>query len=95
MMGRLQTWRQQHFVNALPGCAGSRRLESTNTEDWDEAQLRLRGLNARSNRTLEAVRRVVIRQRHGDPQSLRVHDQDEHVTIIALSLSYTEVHSRD
>jgi integrase len=38
--------------------SGSRRLESTNTEDWDEAQRRLRErLQARDNRTLEVVRR--------------------------------------
>jgi integrase len=38
--------------------SGTRRLESTNTEDWDEAQRRLRErLQARDNRTLEVVRR--------------------------------------
>ena len=38
--------------------SGVRRLESTNTEDWDEAQRRLRErLQARDNRTLEVVRR--------------------------------------
>ena len=38
--------------------SGARRLESTNTEDWDEAQRRLRErLQARDNRTLEVVRR--------------------------------------
>ena len=38
--------------------SGARRLESTNTEDWDEAQRRLRErLHARDNRTLEVVRR--------------------------------------
>lgn len=38
--------------------SGSRRLESTGTEDWDEAQRRLRErLQARDNRTLEVVRR--------------------------------------
>jgi len=38
--------------------SGSRRLESTGTEDWDEAQRRLRErLQARYNRTLEVVRR--------------------------------------
>jgi hypothetical protein len=38
--------------------SGSRRLESTGTEDWDEAQRRLRErLRARDNRTLEVVRR--------------------------------------
>ena len=38
--------------------SGGRRLESTNTEDWDEAQRRLRErLQARDNRTLEVVRR--------------------------------------
>ena len=38
--------------------AGRRRLESTNTEDWDEAQRRMRErLHARDNRTLEVVRR--------------------------------------
>src|SRR5437762_9868633 len=37
---------------------GRRRLESTHTEDWDEAQRRLRErLQARDNRTLEVVRR--------------------------------------
>jgi integrase len=37
--------------------SGNRRLESTNTEDWDEAQRRLRErLQARDNRTLEVVR---------------------------------------
>ena len=38
--------------------SGIRRLESANTEDWDEAQRRLRErLQARDNRTLEVVRR--------------------------------------
>jgi hypothetical protein len=38
--------------------SGVRRLETTNTEDWDEAQRRLRErLQARDNRTLEVVRR--------------------------------------
>jgi hypothetical protein len=38
--------------------SGTRRLESTNSEDWDEAQRRLRErLQARDNRTLEVVRR--------------------------------------
>jgi len=38
--------------------SGSRCLESTGTEDWDEAQRRLRErLQARDNRTLEVVRR--------------------------------------
>lgn len=38
--------------------SGSRRLETTGTEDWDEAQQRLRErLQARDNRTLEVVRR--------------------------------------
>ena len=38
--------------------SGSRRLESAGTEDWDEAQRRLRErLQARDNRTLEVVRR--------------------------------------
>ena len=38
--------------------SGSRRLESTGTEVWDEAQRRLRErLQARDNRTLEVVRR--------------------------------------
>jgi hypothetical protein len=38
--------------------SGTRRLESTNTEDWDEAHRRLRErLQARDNRTLEVVRR--------------------------------------
>jgi hypothetical protein len=38
--------------------SGRRRLESTNSEDWDEAQRRLRErLHARDNRTLEVVRR--------------------------------------
>ena len=38
--------------------SGTRRLESTDTEDWDEAQRRLRErLQARDNRTLEVVRR--------------------------------------
>jgi len=38
--------------------SGIRRLESTDTEDWDEAQRRLRErLQARDNRTLEVVRR--------------------------------------
>jgi integrase len=38
--------------------SGGRRLESTSTEDWDEAQRRLRErLHARDNRTLEVVRR--------------------------------------
>jgi len=38
--------------------SGIRRLESTNTEDWDEAQRRLRErLQARDNRTLEVMRR--------------------------------------
>src|SRR5215469_15492184 len=38
--------------------SGVRRLESSNTEDWDEAQRRLRErLQARDNRTLEVVRR--------------------------------------
>src|SRR5215475_14653635 len=37
---------------------GSRRLESTNTTDWDEAQRQLRErLNARDNNTLEVLRR--------------------------------------
>jgi hypothetical protein len=39
--------------------SGGRRLESTNTDDWDEAQRRLRErLRARDNRTLEVLRRV-------------------------------------
>jgi len=38
--------------------SGKRCLESTNTEDWQEAQRRLRErLQARDNRTLEVVRR--------------------------------------
>jgi integrase len=38
--------------------SGTRRLESTNTEDWDEAQRRLRErLHSRDNRTLEVVRK--------------------------------------
>jgi integrase len=38
--------------------SGGRHLESTGTEDWDEAQRRLRErLQARDNRTLEVVRR--------------------------------------
>ncbi len=38
--------------------SGTRHLESTQTEDWDEAQRRLRErLQARDNRTLEVVRR--------------------------------------
>ena len=38
--------------------SGIRRLESTDTEDWDEAQRSLRDrLQARDNRTLEVVRR--------------------------------------
>jgi len=38
--------------------SGSRHLESTNTEDWDEAQRRMRErLHARDDRTLEVVRR--------------------------------------
>jgi hypothetical protein len=38
--------------------SGRRHLESTGTEDWDEAQRRLRErLQARDNRTLEVVRR--------------------------------------
>ncbi len=38
--------------------SGSRRLESAGTEDWDQAQRRLRErLQARDNRTLEVVRR--------------------------------------
>jgi len=38
--------------------SGGRRPESTNTEDWDEAQRRLRDrLHARDNRTLEVMRR--------------------------------------
>jgi integrase len=38
--------------------SGTRRLESTNTEDWDVAQRRMRErLQARDNRTLEVVRR--------------------------------------
>jgi integrase len=38
--------------------SGTRRLESTYTEDWDEAHRRLRErLQARDNRTLEVVRR--------------------------------------
>ena len=38
--------------------SGDRHLESTGTEDWDEAQRRLRErLQARDNRTLEVVRR--------------------------------------
>jgi len=38
--------------------SGVRRLESTNTQDWDEAQRRLRErLQARDNRTLEVVQR--------------------------------------
>jgi integrase len=38
--------------------SGVRHLESTGTEDWDEAQRRLRErLQARDNRTLEVVRR--------------------------------------
>jgi len=38
--------------------SGIRRLESTNTEDWNEAQHRLRErLQARDNRTLEVVQR--------------------------------------
>ncbi len=37
---------------------GCRRMESTGTDDWDEAQRRLRErLQARDNRTLEVVRR--------------------------------------
>ena len=45
------------------GCAtgtetGRRRLESTNTEDWKEAQRRLRErLQARDNNTLHIVRK--------------------------------------
>jgi hypothetical protein len=40
------------------GKSGGRHLESTGTEDWDEAQRRLRErLQARDNRTLEVVRR--------------------------------------
>jgi hypothetical protein len=39
--------------------SGGRHLESTGTEDWDEAQRRLRErLQARDNRTLEVVRRA-------------------------------------
>ncbi len=38
--------------------SGARRMESTGTENWDEAQSRLRErLQARDNRTLEVVRR--------------------------------------
>ncbi len=38
--------------------SGGRRFESTGTEDWDEAQRRLRErLHARDDRTLEVVRR--------------------------------------
>ena|ERR1700693_6392147 len=38
--------------------SGARQLESTSTEDWDEAQRRLRErLQGRDNRTLEVVRR--------------------------------------
>src|SRR5215472_7057680 len=38
--------------------SGARHLESTNTDDWDEAHRRLRErLQARDNRTLEVVRR--------------------------------------
>jgi integrase len=38
--------------------SGTRHLESTGTEDWDEAQRRMRDrLQARDNRTLEVVRR--------------------------------------
>ena len=37
---------------------GSRRLESTNTDDWDEAQRQLRErLNARDNNALEILRK--------------------------------------
>ena len=37
---------------------GSRRLESTNTTDWDEAQRQLRErLNARDNNALEILRK--------------------------------------
>ena len=40
------------------GTAGRRHWESTGTEDWDEAQRRLRErLQARDNRTLEVVRK--------------------------------------
>ncbi len=38
--------------------SGTRRLESTNTEDWDEAQRRMRErLRSRDSRPLEVVRR--------------------------------------
>jgi hypothetical protein len=45
-------------VDALSGKSGRRPKETTGTEDWDEAQRRLREpLQARDNRTLEVVRR--------------------------------------
>jgi len=38
--------------------SGRRRLESTQTEDWQEAQRQLRGrLQARDNNTLDVVRK--------------------------------------
>ena len=46
------------LVDALPGPSGQRRRESTNTEDWQEAQRKLRErLQARDENTLEVVRK--------------------------------------
>ena len=53
-----QTKRQQIWWMRYRDKTGRRRLESTNTTDWDEAQRRLRErLQSRDNNTLDVVRK--------------------------------------